>query len=179
MKDMPKRLHIGCGEDIKKGYVNLDFVNQPGVDVLHDINKAPWPFKDSTFETVYASHILEHVDNLSDVMTEIHRVCKNGARIVIRGPHFSCGVSYRDPTHRRLFSYFTFEYFSNPKKYYKRIEGGLFKIVNRRLNFTRLAFTPLNIFVNPIINANPSMYERFACWILPCSEVIFELEVVK
>ena len=174
-----KKLNIGCGEDIKNGYVNLDFVKQPGVDVVHNTNKFPWPFKDNTFDEVYASHVLEHIDDLIKTMQEIHRICRKGAKIIIRGPHFSCGVSYRDPTHKRMFSYFTFEYFCNINNYYKRKESGLFKIKRRKLNFTRFAFTPLNKIFNPIINANPEIYERFLCWVLPCSEALFDLEVVK
>ncbi|MEK6844141.1 MAG: methyltransferase domain-containing protein [Nanoarchaeota archaeon] len=174
-----KRLNLGCGDDIKKGFVNMDFIKQQGVDVVHDINKFPWPFKNNTFDEIYASHVLEHIEDLTKTMKEIHRICKNKAKIIIRGPHFSCGVSYRDPTHKRMFSYFTFEYFCNPKEYYKRKESGLFKIADRRLNFTRLAFISLNKIFNPLINTNPTIYERFFCWILPCSETLFKLEVVK
>ncbi len=174
-----KKLNLGCGDDIKEGYVNVDFIKQPGIDIVHNINKFPWPFKSNTFNEIYASHIIEHVDDLIKTMKEIHRISKKNAKINIRGPHFSCGVSYRDPTHKRLFSYFTFEYFSNPKDYYKRNESNMFKIKSRRLNFTRFAFTPLNKMFNPLININPAMYERFFCWILPCSEAIFELEVIK
>lgn len=174
-----KKLNLGCGDDIKKDFVNMDFVKQQGIDVVHDINKFPWPFKNNTFDKVYASHVLEHIEDLPKTMKEIHRICKDKAKIIIRGPHFSCGVSYRDPTHKRMFSYFTFEYFCNPKEYYKRKESGLFKIIGRRLNFTRLAFTSLNKIFNPLINTNPTIYERFFCWILPCSETLFKLEVVK
>ena len=173
------KLNIGCGNEIKKGYINVDFVKQPGVDVVMNLEKFPWPFKNNEFDEVYASHVLEHVSDLIKTMAEIHRISKNGAKIIIRGPHFSCGVSYRDPTHKRFFSYFTFEYFSNPKNYYKRKENNLFAIKKRKLNFTRFAFTPLNKIFNPLINANPEIYERFLCWILPCSEALFELEVIK
>jgi predicted SAM-dependent methyltransferase len=174
-----KKLNLGCGQDIKKGYVNLDFIKQSGVDVIHDVNKFPWPFKENEFEEVYCSHVLEHVDDLIKTMKEVHRICAPGARIIVRAPHFSCGVSYRDPTHKRLFSYFTFDYFTNPKEYYIRKEKNLFKISKRKLNFTRLSFTFLNAIFNPIININPEIYERFLCWILPCSETVFELEVIK
>ncbi len=174
-----KRLNLGCGQDIRKGYVNLDFIKQPGVDVVQDLDKTPWKFKDNTFDEVFASHVLEHVDDLTKTMKELHRICKKGARIVIRVPHFSCGVSYRDPSHKRVFSYFTFEYYSNPKDYYKRKESNMFRIRKRKLNFTRLAFTSLNYLFNPLINLNPGIYERFFCWNLPCSEALFELEVVK
>lgn len=174
-----KKLNLGCGNDIKKSYVNLDFINQPGVDVVHDLNKFPWPFKENNFDEVYASHVLEHVDDLIKTMEKIRRISKPGAKIKIRVPHFSCEVSYRDPTHKRVFSYFTFDYFANPKKYYVREEKDLFKIIKRKLNFTRLSFTFLNAIFNPIININPEIYERFFCWILPSSEVLFELEVIK
>ena len=131
------------------------------------------------FHVILCSHVLEHVGDLIKVMAEIHRVSKGCAKIIIRGPHFSCGVTYRDPTHKRAFSYFTFEHFSNPSEYYKRKEGSLFKIRKRKLNFTRYASPWLNKIFNPIINANPEIYERFLCWMLPCSEAMFELEAVK
>ena len=169
------KLNLGCGQDIRKGYVNLDFVKMKGVDKIHNLNKFPYPFKPNTFDEVYTSHVLEHLDDLPRVMKELKRICKKGARIVIRVPHFSCGVSYRDPTHKRLFSYFTFDYFTeecfygNPK----------FKIKKRKLNFTRQAFVSLNYIFNPLININHAIYERFFCWILPSAECLFELEVIK
>ncbi len=170
-----KKLNLGAGLDIKNGYINADIVKLRGIDVVHDFNKLPYPFKDNEFDEIYTSHVLEHLDDLIKIMGELKRICKNKARIVIRVPHFSCGVSYRDPTHKRLFSYFTFDYFTDECFY------GLpkFKIVGRKLNFTRWAFPFLNKIFNPIININPAIYERFLCWILPCSEVLFELEVKK
>jgi len=128
---------------------------------------------------IYCSHILEHVDNLVEVMKEIHRISKRRGRVKIRGPHFSCGVSYIDPTHKRFFSYFTFDFFCKTDKVYTRDVEGLFKIVKKKLNFTRLAFPSLNYIFNPIINFNPAIYERFFCWMLPCSESMFELEAIK
>lgn len=171
-----KKLNLGCGKEILEGYVNLDEADLPGVDVIQNINKFPWPFKDNTFDEVYCSHVLEHVEDLNNVMGEIKRICKNGAIIRIRVPHFSCGVSYRDPTHRRLFSYFTFDYFTD-ECFYKDVPK--FKINSRMLNFTRLAFTSLNYIFNPILKINPAIYERFFCWMLPCAEVLAELEVIK
>lgn len=176
MKSM--KLNLGCGKDIKpkeEGRINLDFIKRPGVDVVHDLNKYPWPFnKDNSFDEIYCSHILEHLENFQRAMSEIKRICKNKAKVIIRVPHFSCGVSYRDPTHKRFFSYFTFDYF-------EREEYNLpkFKVLSKKLNFTRFSMTFLNYIFNPIINLNPAIYERFFCWIFPCSEVIVELEVLK
>lgn len=170
-----RKLNLGCGQDIRKGYLNIDALKLGGVDVVHNLNKFPYPFKDDEFNEVYASHILEHLDNLPKVMEELKRICKKRAKIIIRAPHFSCGLTYSDPTHKVFFSYFTFDCFSGGFFY------GLpqFKILHRKLNFTRLALTSLNGFFNPLININPRMYERFFCWMFPCSEVLFTLEVVK
>jgi len=170
-----KKLNLGCGLDIKKGYTNLDSIKLKGVDVVYDLNKFPYPFKDNEFDEVYTSHVLEHLDDLVKVMKELKRICKPKAKIIIRVPHFSCGVSYRDPTHKRLFSYFTFDYFTD-KCFYNLPK---FRIISRKLNFTRWTFPFLNKVFNPIININPEIYERFFCWILPCSEVLFELKVIK
>ena len=135
MKEI-KKLNFGCGNEIIKGYVNMDILKLPGVNVVHNFNKFPYPFKDNEFDEIYTSHVLEHLDDLIKVMVELKRICKPGAKIKIRVPHFSCGVSYRDPTHKRLFSYFTFDYFTE-KCFYDLPN---FKIKNRRLNFTRWAF---------------------------------------
>ena len=169
------KLNLGCGTDIKPNHINMDKLDIPGVDVVHDLNKFPYPFKDNQFDAVYCSHVLEHVDDLIKVMAEIRRILKPRGRVVIRAPHFSCGVSYRDPTHKRLFSYFTFDYFTDECFY----NLPRFKIIKRKLNFTRQNFTFLNPICNPFINVTPLLYERFLCWIFPCAEVICEMEAAK
>ena len=132
-------------------------------------------FNSDTFEEVYCSHVLEHVDDLPKTMQEIQRICKPGARIKIMAPHFSSGVSWRDPTHKRLFSYFTFDYFTDDCPY----APVKYKIISRKLNFTRQTLTGLNPFMNVLLNISPALYERFLCWMIPCAEVIVELEVIK
>ena len=37
------KLNLGCGKDLKEGYVNLDIVDYGG-NQIHDINKFPYPF---------------------------------------------------------------------------------------------------------------------------------------
>ena len=169
------KLNLGAGTDIKAGYINTDKVSLPGIDVVHNLNAFPWPFKDNQFDEVYCSRILEHVSDLQRTMKEIRRISAHNAVIKIRVPHFSCGVSYRDPTHKRLFSYFTFDYFTDDCPY----ASVKFNIISRRLNFTREHLTFLNYIVNPIINISPMLYERLWCWILPTSEIVCALEVTK
>ena len=172
------KLNLGAGQEILAGWVNQDGLKLPGIDAVFDLNKFPYPLDDNTFDEVYASHVLEHVVDLPKVLAELKRICKPGAIIKVRGPHFSCGVSWRDPDHKRLFSIFTFDYFSD-YSFYAPVK---FKIKSRKFNFTRTQFTFLNPILNPILNSQKSMqaiYERFFCWLLPAAEVIVELEVLK
>ena len=176
-----KILDLGCGDRklISKNkndiVIGIDKIKMPNVDVVWDLNKIPYPFKKNEFDLIYTSHTLEHLNDLDKVFQELIRIMKNHGKIILRVPHFSCGVSYRDPTHKRFFSYFTFDYFTDKCFYTK----SRFNIIKRELNFTRQAFIFLNFFINPIINLSPLIYERFFCWILPCAEVIAELEVRK
>ena len=50
------KLNLGCGKDIKTGYINLDIVDYGGNEI-HDITTFPYPFEDNTFEEIYASHV--------------------------------------------------------------------------------------------------------------------------
>ena len=49
-----KKLNLGCGEDKKEGYVNVDFHSHVKPDVVHDLNVVPYPFAESTFDLVEA-----------------------------------------------------------------------------------------------------------------------------
>jgi len=169
------KLNLGCGKEILSGYVNVDKLRLSGVDIVHNLDNFPYPFKDNSVDEIFVSHFLEHVQDLPRVMEEFGRICKNGAVIKIRVPHFSCGVTYRDPTHKTFFSYFTFDYFTDECFY----SLGKFVVRKRKLNFTRQAWPFLNYFINPFVNFSPLLYERFFCWIFPVAEIIAELEVKK
>ena len=105
-----KKLNIGCGRDIKAGWVNLDIYEGKGVDVMHDLNKLPLPFDKDEFDFVLCQDILEHVD-YNPLITDIYRILKKGGTLKIRVPHFTSSINYDDPTHINGFSIRTFNYF--------------------------------------------------------------------
>jgi hypothetical protein len=55
------RLDIGCGRSKSPGFVGLDILDVPGVDVVHDINVHPWPLPDSCVLVASCSHLVEHI----------------------------------------------------------------------------------------------------------------------
>lgn len=106
-----KKLNLGCGRFPKDGFVNVDWVDNPGVDVVHDLTSLPYPFEAGTFELVEADHVLEHLPEVFAVMAEIHRILKPGGKLSLRVPHFSRGFSH--PEHKRGFDA-TFPYYFDP-----------------------------------------------------------------
>ena len=103
-------LNLGCGRKHLPHSVNLDVTPETNPDVLHDLNTLPWPLPDNHFSEVLAYDVIEHLDNFMGAMEEIHRVCRDKAKVKIAVPHFSSAEAYTDPTHRRCFGYFSFDY---------------------------------------------------------------------
>lgn len=173
MKKLNK-LNVGCGKDIKKGYINLDSVRLPGVDMVYNLNKFPWPFENDFFEEVYCSHILEHLDDIIKVMEELHRITKKEGIIRIKVPPFPSYGAVSDPTHKRFFTYFTFDYFTRKgMEWYSKAK---FKILKREFVFSWNKW--LN-WISIFININPRFYQRFFASILPCNELYVELQPIK
>jgi SAM-dependent methyltransferase len=105
------QLNLGCGRYPKAGFVNVDWQALPGVDVVHDLTRTPYPFKDAEFERIEADHVIQSLPNVFPVMREIHRILRQGGMLVVRVPHFSRGFSH--PEHRRGFDA-TFPYYFDP-----------------------------------------------------------------
>lgn len=85
-----KRINIGCGKDIKKGWINLDQHKKYGADVIFDLNDIfigkKLPFEKNSFDYVYCSHVLEDFVNPLPILFEFVRICKIGGLIEIRTP---------------------------------------------------------------------------------------------
>jgi len=110
-EDKLKILDIGCGKKKTEGAVGIDRVALPGVDVIHDLNSFPYPFADNLFDEIYATHIIEHLDSITKVMEELHRIAKPDAKVIIITPHYSDFQSWNDPTHKWHLTTYSFRYF--------------------------------------------------------------------
>lgn len=114
-----KIIDVGCGKHKSPGSVGIDKIGLPEVDIVCDVEREGLPFKDNSIDMVYSRHFLEHVKNFEFVMREVYRVLKPKGKANIVVPHFSNPLGYSDPTHKRFFGYYTFDYFC-PEKYQKR-----------------------------------------------------------
>ena len=166
------KLNLGCGDDIRKGFINIDINKKKGVDLVLDLNN-PLPFKENSIDYALCNHIIEHLENPINFILDLYWVCENGAIIEIVSPHFSSFTTHADLTHKRGLSYFSFGEKQINKEIYQKFD------VNKKFNFLNLKYKWLNFLFNPIINLSPTLYERLFCYILPCSEIHFQLKVKK
>src|SRR4051812_3390274 len=80
------KLHLGCGPNIKEGYVNIDaFVDDPRV-VKADITRLPYP--DESADEILSEHVFEHVGFADEgpLFRECYRVLRPGGELIVETP---------------------------------------------------------------------------------------------
>jgi len=183
---MHTKLNLGCGEDTKAGYVNVDFQPHVKPDIVHDLNALPYPFPDNSFELIEAFHILEHLDRPFLIMKELHRLLKPGGVLHIKAPHFSRGFTHTE--HKSgfdvIFPYYFNSSFTKSGYYgvdfiHKKTElhwMAFFHLMKHlRVPSTTLAILgALNNVINFFANINPRFCSRIWCfWVGGFEEIEF------
>jgi len=172
------KLNLGCGRDIRLGYINLDMLPLEGVDVVHDLNVPPLPFKEDLFDEINCQNIIEHLDNFLPFMEDVWRILRHDGVINILTAHCSGPQAFSDPTHRSFYSYNSFRYFTEDY-IYNFYTKARFEIVERKIVFATGRLRFFNPLVNPIINLFPNLYERLFMWKLPAESISFTLRAIK
>jgi len=180
-----KKLNLGSGNNYLDGFVNIDNNIHSKADVIHDLNIYPYPFRDNEFSEILASHIIEHLDDPLDFLQEIYRLSANGAKLIIKCPHFSC--NWLHPRHKSAISTKLFSFLDkNNSEYYKITDFVVKNITLKWLGNTRLGkrknpiMKTLNFIINFLANISPALTERIWCyWVGGFEEIIFEVEVRK
>mgnify|MGYP001601928825 CR=1 FL=1 len=86
-----KKLNVGCGEDYKEGWINLDHRKNVKVDVRHDLNAFPYPFKDNEIAVCYVKNALAFLRDPIRVLKELSRITRKKGKIIVHTPH---AISY-------------------------------------------------------------------------------------
>jgi SAM-dependent methyltransferase len=113
----PYQLNVGCGRNVQEGWLNLDSVALPGVDLVCDLENlrtTPIDLPDESVERFLLSHVIEHIRDSLGLMEELWRLATPEAIAVIRVPHGGSDDAWEDPTHVRAYFPGSFGYFSQP-----------------------------------------------------------------
>jgi predicted SAM-dependent methyltransferase len=78
------KLNLGCGPDIKPGYINIDSCAIDNSVIIMDIKNLNFP--DNSIEEIYAKDIIEHlsITETINLINTCGRICKPGAKIFIQ-----------------------------------------------------------------------------------------------
>jgi len=103
-----RKLNIGCGRKLMKGYLNIDKSKEVGADLVVDIEKG-MPFPDNTFDEIFSSHALEYIrpEKFSFVLKEISRIAKPNCKLHLILP-FDNIITRTNIDHHRTFSWWSF-----------------------------------------------------------------------
>lgn len=89
------RPHVG------KDIINVDRLNLPGIDVIHDFEQFPYPFADGSGLHINATHVIEHLQDIYGFMDECHRILNPGGTLYLETPHVKdLELSFGDGTHK-------------------------------------------------------------------------------
>jgi hypothetical protein len=162
-------LDLGCGAKKRDGAVGTDICALPGVDVLCDLQHPPYPFATGCADQIHMSHVLEHLDDAVQALTEAWRISRDGGTVHVRVPHYTGRYAWKDPTHKRCFSLESFDYFGeNPYSYYTPA-----RLRVRSVSLTYLMEPPRSRVIRLwgkavqwLVNRHPTFCERFVAYLV-------------
>lgn len=119
------KINLGAGQDQKEGFINVDLVDLPGIDIVHNLIEFPYPFKDEVADEIHAIDVVEHLanytaDNRPSVVAfveEAHRILKTGGVLYMQMPGWKAEFLWIDPTHVRGFDIQSFDFFDPTKPF--------------------------------------------------------------
>ncbi len=152
-----RKLNLGCGTDVRQGYVNIDVAPLPGVDLVRDLNDLPLPFPAGSVDEVLCKDVLEHLEYIP-LLRELQRMLAPGGRLVIESPHFTSRNAHMDPTHKHAFSIDTFQFFVRSSHY--RLGEYYFDFAYSEQEEATIVFhqhpsMPWNRVLAPLVNLRP------------------------
>ena len=83
MNGRPVILNIGCGTDTRGIGIDLNYET---ADIIADLNDGI-PIKQNVADKIILEHVLEHLENPSFILREVHRVLKSDGEAIIEVPN--------------------------------------------------------------------------------------------
>lgn len=180
-------IELGCGQKKKDGYIGIDKIDLPSVDIVADLEEGLPFLPDDSVDEVHCKSFLEHISNFENLMREITRVLKPGGKSYVFVPHFSNPYHYSDYTHTRFFGLYSFYYFVDSAHQLKRkvpnfytdirIEIVRIKLIFKSPFWLRHRFKKLISLLFNLHRGMQEFYEENLCYIFPCYGIELEFRL--
>jgi SAM-dependent methyltransferase len=181
----PRVLDIGCGTNKVAGAIGMDVNPRTAADVIHDLDRLPYPFAADEFDEVIGRHVIEHVRDPMAVMCELHRITRNGGVVKLVAPHWTNPDFATDLTHRNHLNSYSFRNLTDERAvfpFYTDVRFRQLRVQVTLLNLWKL--TGLEYLINldnryPWVRFVRKFWEQYLNAIVRGKEIHVELEVVK
>lgn len=175
-----RMLDVGCGMKKRMGAVGIDVNPRSDADVVHDLNVTPYPFVSNHFDEIWCDNVVEHLDNVVKVMSELHRIGKPSSKVTIIVPFYPHRQANTDPTHMHFFGIHSFDYFTAGNTYADyRYATTQYEILS--IEFER-GMKPVYWFdrwIKKFANKHKDLYENRFANIFPLRNITFVLKTIK
>lgn len=93
-------LNLGCGQDYRDGWTNVDIDENSPADLVYDLQDVPWPWNDETVKYILMDNVFEHIHPRyrTAVIRECHRILHPSGHLQMHLPVPEVGGGW-DETH--------------------------------------------------------------------------------
>jgi SAM-dependent methyltransferase len=109
---MANRINLGCGRKYLDGYINCEINPNVKADKYFDLDVFPYPFESDFADEIFLDNVLEHLEDVAKVMSELHRILRVGGIVRIIVPYAKSDWAYQDFTHKHFFTEHSMRYFT-------------------------------------------------------------------
>lgn len=174
-----RTLDVGCGVNKFPGSIGIDRIAGTKADVLADLDRFPYPFRDNSFDSIRVIHVIEHLTDVIRAMEEFHRLGRPGATVLIATPHYTDFSSFCDPTHKHHLNTYSFRYFGEDNAGFGYYSKARFR--ERALRVKLLAlwrYMGFEFLVNHVPRFR-KFWEHYLCFVVRGKVMEFEFEILK
>lgn len=178
-------LNLGAGRKIRKDSINVDVTKYDGIDMVVDIDKYPWPWKDGSVDGIHASHVIEHLSDPQKFIWECLRVLKKDGFLRLSLPHASnvsavgCFGHYRTFSYNTMDGYLGMDFYMFGKAKFKTVEKKLrwwYESVDCQKMlppWMRPIIKVVDVVITGLASIYPSLWENIVCPAIQMREVIW------
>ena len=172
-------LDVGCGINKYAGAIGIDRNSHSCADVLADLDRFPFPFRDGSFREIRAIHVIEHVSDIVRCIEEFHRLLSPGGLAIIVTPHYTDFSSFCDPTHRWHLNSFSLRYFGEDHGGFGYYSRARFHEISARVKLLALyRYLGFEFLVNRFVWFR-RFWEFYLCYLIRGKVIEWQLKAIK